>query len=106
MNLATNMALKEHLKVLRVAMPVRQKSPERQSRLPIFKDVKNLAKKNIINDGIFSNMSFCIPMLDPENDPPNDKLKDSIIGIFTQGGQILEYDDKMHETEAQFVIIS
>jgi len=29
MNLATNMALKEHLKVLRVAMPVRQKSPER-----------------------------------------------------------------------------
>jgi hypothetical protein len=43
----------------------------------------------MLNDGIFSNLSFCIPMLDPENDPPNDKLKDTIIGIFTQGGQIL-----------------
>lgn len=45
-------------------------------------------------------------MLDPENDPPNDKLKDAIIGIFTQGGQILEYDDKMHETETKLVIVS
>lgn len=34
------MPLLEHMKVLRAALPVKQKEPERTSQLPIFKQIK------------------------------------------------------------------
>jgi hypothetical protein len=65
------MPLLEHLKVLKAAMPNAQRQEqETEHRLPIFKNLKTIGKKsNSFNQGIFQNLSFCVPYIDPKNDP-------------------------------------
>lgn len=101
MNLANGMSLAEHAKILKAAMPIRQKSPERKSKLSVFKTVKTLSKKTDRIPGIFSHRSFCFPILDEDK-----KLSDMIINIFHQGGDIVEFDEKMQEATVQYVVVN
>lgn len=65
------MTLLEHVKTLKTAIPVPQREQEVHSKLPIFKTIKHLSKKERGNhEGIFVGDSFCFPLLDPPNDPP------------------------------------
>jgi hypothetical protein len=101
MNLANGMSLAEHAKILKAAMPMRQKSPERKSKLTVFKTVKTLSKKTDRIPGIFSHRSFCFPILEEDK-----KLSDMIINIFHQGGDIVEFDEKMQEATVQYIVVS
>jgi hypothetical protein len=92
-----NMPLLEHLKALKAAIPVPQKEVEVESKLQIFKIIKILAKKESNRDGLFFNESFCFPLLDPPNDPKRQEISALIRGVFEQGGQIIEFHDKMSE---------
>lgn len=102
-----HMSLLEHLKVLRVAIPVKQKELDHNSQLPIFRRLKDIARsKEMNNASIFQKHSFCVPLLDLEHDPNNEKVTEVVKGIFLQGGKIIEFNETMSKEYSQFVIIS
>ncbi len=69
-----HMSLIEHMRVLKAAMPNASKQlQETNHKLTIYKGLKS-TKSNPFNHGIFQNLSFCVPFVDPENDPPQDKM--------------------------------
>ena len=91
------MSLTEHLKMLRTAIPTKQRDTESNS-LPIFRKLKDMQKnKENKNAGIFEKHSFCIPLLDPQNDPSPDKVTEIVKGIFLQGGKIVEFSTRIND---------
>jgi hypothetical protein len=102
----SQMSLLEHLKALKTAIPIPQKEAEVQSKLPIFRHIKQLARKDRpITDGIFTGESFCFPLLDPSHDPPDSEATALIRGVFEQGGQVIEFHEKMREEWVKFVVV-
>lgn len=50
-----------------------------------MKDKSSKAKR----EGMFANITFCIPMIDPKNDPSPETLTKLAKGIYNQGGRIV-----------------